>query len=573
MSIPRSEHPRPQFFRPDWLNLNGQWQFEIDHGRSGKARGLINKEKLSGEITVPFCPESSLSGVGYKDFMAAVWYKRTLYIPLEKAGLVTLLHFGAVDYHTEVFVNGELAGTHDGGYVSFTVDITRYVKQGDNLITVYAQDDNRTGLQPRGKQSSEYHSNGCDYTRTTGIWQTVWVEWVNPTYIQSVKLIPDAKNGKVFIEANLCGDTKGVSLMADASFLGKACGAAKASVYGQIVRMELSVSELYLWNVGEPNLYDLNLRLVKEGRELDALTSYFGLRDVAFDGMKFTINGRPVFMRLILDQGFYPDGIYTAPSDEALKNDIYLSLNMGFNGARLHEKVFEARFLYHADHIGYLCWGEMGNWGLDHSKIAALPPFLKEWLQSVERDISAPSIIGWCPFNETWDQHGCQQDDEILRCVYRMTKALDKTRPVIDTSGNYHVETDIYDVHDYEQQPEAFRSLYGPGTEPIFDRLQKRQKYMGQPVFVSEYGGIWWSETEKEGWGYGQRPQTREEFLQRLKGLTDALLDNPDHCGLCYTQLTDVEQEQNGLYTYQRQPKFDPELIHAIFSRKAAMEE
>ncbi len=573
MSIPRSEHPRPQFFRPDWQNLNGQWQFEIDHGRSGKARGLAKSESLSGEITVPFCPESSLSGVEFKDFMAAVWYKRTLHIPAEKAGLITLLHFGAVDYHTEVFVNGEPAGTHDGGYVSFTIDITKYVHQGDNLITVYAEDDNRTGMQPRGKQSSEYHSHGCDYTRTTGIWQTVWVEWVNPTYIQSVKLTPDAKNGKVVIEAKLGGNTKDVSFLADASFEGKACGAAQASVYGQTVRTELSVSEMHLWNVGEPNLYDLNLRLVKDGSELDMLTSYFGLRDVAFDGMKFTINGRPVFMRLVLDQGFYPDGIYTAPSDEALKNDIYLSLNMGFNGARLHEKVFEARFLYHADHIGYLCWGEMGNWGLDHSRIATLPPFLKEWLQSVERDYSAPSIIGWCPFNETWDQHGCQQDDEILRCIYRVTKALDPTRPVIDTSGNFHVETDIHDVHDYEQTPEVFRSLYGPGTAPIHDHFPKRQQYKGQPVFVSEYGGIWWSDTQKEGWGYGQRPQSREEFLDRLKGLTDALLDNPDHCGLCYTQLTDVEQEQNGLYTYQRQPKFDPKVIHAIFSRKAAMEE
>jgi hypothetical protein len=214
----------------------------------------------------------------------------------------------------------------------------------------------------------------------------------------------------------------------------------------------------------------------------------------------------------------------------------------------------------------------MGNWGLDHSNIATLPIFLKEWLEAVNRDYSAPCIIGWCPFNETWDLHGNQQNDEILRTVYRVTKALDTTRPCIDVSGNFHVETDIHDVHDYEQNPESFAALYGPGTETIHERFPKRQQYKGQPAFVSEYGGIWWSDQDTAGWGYGQRPQSRAEFLDRLKGLTDALLDNPDHCGLCYTQLTDVEQEQNGLYTYSRQPKFDPKVIHSIFSRKAAME-
>ena len=572
MNILRSEHPRPQFFRPDWMNLNGRWQFEIDHGRSGKARGLVESPSLSGEITVPFCPESSLSGVGCKDFMAAVWYKRTLVIPADMAGLRTLLHFGAVDYHTEVFVNGHPAGSHDGGYASFTMDITSHVKPGENAITIYAEDDVRSGKQPRGKQSGEFHSHGCEYTRTTGIWQTVWVEWVPQTYIKKVKLIPDAKNGRVQVEAELQGDTKGVALTVKAAYAGRDCGEGAADIFGQVVRVELAVSEKHFWNAGEPNLYDLSLCLVKDGRTVDAVQSYFGLRDIAFDGMKLLINGRPVFMRLVLDQGFYPDGIYTAPSDEALKNDILLSLSMGFNGARLHEKVFEARFLYHADHLGYLCWGEMGNWGMDHTDIATLPVFLKEWLEVVNRDFSAPCIIGWCPFNETWDQHGRQQEDEIPRSIYRVTKALDTTRPCIDTSGNYHVETDIHDVHEYEQSPAVFAALYGPGTAPIHERFPQRQQYQGQPVFVSEYGGIWWSDQDKAGWGYGQRPQTREEFLARLKGLTDALLDNPDHCGLCYTQLTDVEQEQNGLYTYQRAAKFDPAAIQAIFSRKAAME-
>ena len=245
---------------------------------------------------------------------------------------------------------------------------------------------------------------------------------------------------------------------------------------------------------------------------------------------------------------------------------------MGFNGARLHEKVFEPRFLYWADKLGYLCWGEMANWGLDHSNIAALNAFLKEWLQIIARDYSSPAIVGWCPFNETWDFEGRRQNDDVLRMIYRTTKALDPTRPAIDTSGNYHVETDIFDIHDYEQNPEEFARRYGRGTEPIYERFPDRQQYKTGPVFVSEYGGIRWTD-DTSGWGYGEGPKTAEEFIARYEGLTTALLDNPDHFAFCYTQLTDVEQEQNGLYTYDRKPKFDPAIIRAINARKAAIEE
>lgn len=570
-NIPRAEYPRPQFVRDGWMNLNGIWQFEIDQGMSGRARGLV-ETPLKDEILVPFCPESKLSGVHHTDFMACVWYRRTFTLPEAAQGKRVILHFGAVDYRTEVWVNGVSVGVHEGGYVSFSFEITKALKSGENVIVVCAEDDVKSGLQPSGKQCELYASYGCMYTRTTGIWQTVWLEWVNEQYISSVKLTPDAVNNTLSIEAEVEGGLKGVTLCAQASFEGKDSGSVKAQGLGRVIRATLNLTEAHYWNVGEPNLYDLKLTLVKDGAQVDTLDSYFGLRTVAFDGMKFTINGKPVFMRLVLDQGFYPDGIYTAPTDADLKRDIELSLAMGFNGARLHEKVFEARFLYWADHMGYICWGEMANWGLDHSKIAGLSPFLKEWLQAVKRDYSAPSIIGWCPFNETWDQNGHRQDDEVLRCVYRATKALDSSRPVIDTSGNFHVETDIFDVHDYEQNPEKFSESYKAGTAPITDRFSDRQHYAGQPVFVSEYGGIWWQPGNEAGWGYGERPKSEEEFLARYKGLTEVLLNNPDHCGFCYTQLTDVEQEVNGLYTYERVPKFDPEIISAINRQKAACE-
>ena len=568
--IPRPEYPRPQFVRSDWMNLNGIWQFEMDHGDSGRKRGLLEKEKLDGTILVPFCPESRLSGVGYTDFIRAVWYKRTVTLPEEAKGKRVLLHFGAVDYLCEVWINGKSVGTHKGGYSSFSFDITDALCEGENQILICAQDDTRSGHQPSGKQSPRYESYGCYYTRTTGIWQTVWLEWVDPCYMKEIYLTPHADEGSVTVRVLVTGEC---TLKASASYEGRAMGEGSAKASGGVAELVLPLAEKHLWNVGEPKLYDLALTLEKDGAVCDQVDSYFGLRSVRFEGMRFYINDRPVFQRLVPDQGFYPDGIYTAPSDEALRGDIELSMAMGFNGARLHEKIFEARFLYHADHLGYLCWGEMANWGLDHSEDCALADFLNDWIPAVKRDYSAPSIIGWCPFNETWDQTRRAQRDDVLRMMYRITKALDPTRPCIDTSGNYHVETDIFDVHDYVQDPKEFTARYGKGTEPIYERFPDRQRYVCGPVFVSEYGGIWWSDTDKDGWGYGERVKSREEFLERYRGLTEALLGNPDHFGFCYTQLTDVEQEQNGLYTYDRKPKFPPEVIRAINSQKAACEE
>ena len=570
--IPRPEYPRPQFQRAGWLNLNGTWQFEIDHGATGRARGLATKETLSDEITVPFCPESKLSGVGYTDFMAAVWYRRTFTLPAEAEGKRVFLNFGAVDYKAEVWVNGQSVGTHRGGYVGFQFEITSVVRPGENTIVVCADDDLRSGRQPGGKQSTRYESYGCSYTRTTGIWQTVWLEWTNETRLSNVRLTPDAANATLLIEAELDGPTQGVTLEAEASFGGEIAAEASADADGHTARILLLIEDAKLWNVGEPNLYDLKLTLKKDDLCIDRVDSYFGLRTISFDGMKCLINGKSVFQRLILDQGFYPDGIYTAPTDAELKADIERSMAMGFNGARLHQKVFEQRFLYWADKLGYIVWGEMASWCIDPDDSWTLPIFLDEWIQVLKRDYSAPCIVGWCPWNETWGEWQSGTHAETMRMTYRVTKAIDATRPCIDASGGIHVETDIFDTHDYEQDPEIYKARYAPDAPIIYDRFSSRETYGGQPVFVSEYGGIGWN-PDGAGWGYGNGPKTEEEFIARYKGLTDALLDNPNHMGFCYTQLTDVEQERNGLYYYDRRPKFDPAVIHAITARKAAIEE
>ena len=568
MTIPRSEHPDPQFQRKDWLNLNGEWDFEFDFGNSGLRAGVLEKDEWSRKINVPFCPESKLSGIEYTDFIAAVWYRKSVTVTEAQLEGRVLIHFGAVDYETYLYVNGEEAGYHKGGYTSFTFDITEFLTAGENVIAVNARDDVRDPLVPRGKQSELYNSHGCDYTRTTGIWQTVWLEFVPKAYVKSFKLFPDTVNATLGVSAVVEGEG---AFKAEAFYDGRLVGSFEKTAAG-FVSGDIKLSETHLWEVGCGRLYDLKITFGD-----DEISSYFGLRDIHIDGYKVLINGKSVFQRLVLDQGFYADGIYTAPSDEALEKDIRLSLAVGFNGARLHQKVFEPRFLYHCDRLGYIVWGEFGNWGLDYSRDGALEAMLPQWCESVARDFNHPAIVGWCPFNETWDRDGRKQNDELLRIVYRVTKQLDETRPCIDTSGNFHVETDIFDVHDYEQKVEIFKGNYDRlMTEGVlFEHFPDRQEYDGKkPAFVSEYGGIQWSLGSRgDAWGYGNAPKSEQEFIDRYKGLTDALLDNERMFGFCYTQLYDIEQEQNGLYYYDRSPKFDPEIFRRINSRKAAIED
>ena len=559
--------------RDNWRNLNGEWDFRYDRGSSGMERGFYRPDaKYDKKIIVPFCPQSKLSGIGDTDFVSAVWYRRRFDISEAELYGIVVLHFGAVDYKATLYINGEKVGIHKGGYVSFSFDITDHVKVGENTVVLCAEDNERDGMIPSGKQSNEYASYGCFYTRTTGIWQTVWLEFVPKTHVKYFRLTPDVPSCSVQISAKLCGKGR---FTAVASFDGTEVGSASAASDGGTLSVSVPLSEKHLWEIGKGGLYDLTLTYGD-----DTVTTYFGLRSIDYTGKKFYLNGKSVFQRLVLDQGFYPDGIYTAPSDGELAADVDRSMAMGFNGARLHEKVFEERFLYHCDKKGYIVWGEYPNWGLDHTRPEAIYGIAAEWLDEIDRDFNHPSIIGWCPFNETWDQHGCRQHNPLIELMYRMTKAADPTRPCLDTSGNFHVITDVYDIHDYRTDPVKFAEHYADlGAGKIDNEVYEdengfgRQHYDGKlPFFVSEYGGIRYGEA-KEGWGYGKAAMTEDEFLTRLKALTDVLLDNPNIFGFCYTQLTDIEQEQNGLYTYGRQAKLPSEKIAPIFSRKAAIEE
>jgi len=577
--LPRGEYPRPDCVRDEWMCLNGTWSFERDLGASGRERHFEKRRDFADEICVPFCPESSLSGLGYKDFMAAVWYQKKFALPDTWAGKRVLAHFDAVDYEAFVYVNDQLMGNHRGGYIGFTVDITDALCEGENVLTLCAEDDLRNHLQPAGKQSDLFYSHGCSYTRTTGIWQSVWLEPVDPLYVTAMKLTPDIEAGVLNVEAEASCALGGGKLVVKASYEGKTMGEAEFSFNGPVALGQLKLDEVILWEVGKGNLYDLQVTLVKDGQVTDSFASYFGMRSVGWGKGVMTLNGKPVFQRLILDQGFNPEGIYTAPTDEELKADITRSMDMGFNGARLHQKIFEPRFLYWADKLGYMIWGEHANWVLDYCHPQAALSFIPEWIEAVKRDINHPSLVGWCPYNETWNRTAAHKDTgaKNLLLTYQLTKALDPTRPVIDTSGGFHIKTDIYDVHEYDQNVEAFKARFDPmaeGGEPYvtFTQYQPGPESKDQPYFVSEYGGIRWAPAEDAGWGYGEAPKSEEEFIERYKGLTHALLDNPAICAFCYTQLTDVEQEVNGLYTYDRKPKFDPAIICAINQKKAAIE-
>ena len=578
--------------RPDWLNLNGFWEFEIDPGDSGLERGLRTRP-LQSSILVPFCPESKLSGVEHIDFMAAVWYRKQVVLPQSWAGRKVLLHFQACDYDTTVWVNDREVGRHRGGFTPFVCDLGEIAQAGETLtIVVRARDDHRK-LQPRGKQAPTYANHGCLYTRTTGIWQTVWLEPVPTTYLLRPRITPDLPHGCFLLQQPVRGNTWGLHLRAtlldEQGEITITSTALAGQMSGQLM-LAIPADRVRPWSPSDPHLYGLNIALLNNsGALVDGVQSYAGLRSLGFVGHVFHLNHKPLFQRLVLDQGYYPESLMTAPSEEALIQDIRIALEAGFNGARLHQKVFEERFLYHADRLGYLVWGEFGDWGCGgystqnhYQKPDAT--YITQWLEAVERDYSHPSIVGWCPLNETWQtrtDHITELDD-VTRGMFLATKAMDTTRPVLDASGYSHrvIESDIYDSHDYEQEPAKFAAHHAHtiAGNPYINQHDHQTisiAYHGQPYFVSEFGGIWWNPKVKPGepsWGYGQLPTTLEEFYARFDGLCKALLENPAMFGYCYTQLTDVFQEQNGVVSFDRSHKLDLARLRVSQERRAAVE-
>ena len=560
----RPEYPRPSFVRDNWINLNGKWDFEIGNGN------VFDKV-----IEVPFCPESRLSGIGHKDFMYDLQYRKVINISENQLEGSVIINFGAVDYECTLFVNGKKAGYHKGGYISFSFDITEYLAEGENELVLSVKDDTKNPAIPMGKQSDRFESYGCSYTRTTGIWQTVWLEFTGKTYITERKITADPDTKSVVFEGKL-NNADDCEVCAEIFYKNEKVAECKTSANGSFTMTATLDGDINLWDVLKPEIYDIVLTVKKNGEVSDFVKTYTGFRSIELRDGKFLLNGKSVFLRQILDQGFHPDGVYTFPSKEDIEKDIDIAIELGFNGARPHEKIFEEFYFYYADMKGYLVWGEYPNWGclLDSkNNPEGLDNFISEWKEELTRDYNHPSIIGWCPLNETWDgPHFC--DAVSQKAIFDATKAYDATRPVIGASGGYLYFTDIDDYHDYSHTAEEIISHVhnhknGTYEHEIVDKkntegnagLLTQEDLKGLPIFCSEYGGISFNVGDG-AWGYVNE-SNEDDFVAHYISDTTAIMQS-DCMGMCYTQLTDVEQEQNGLVTYERQHKFSEEARRKI---------
>ncbi len=572
---PRPEFPEPQFQRELWQNLNGSWEFDFDDANAGLNEDWASSaRKFSRNITVPFCFESKSSGIGDTTFHPWVWYRRSLTIPDAWKGRHILLHFGAVDYRAMVWVNGRLAGTHEGGNVPFVFDVTPLLKAGANVVTVRAEDPPTDRSIPRGKQYWEPKSRGIFYTRTSGIWQTVWMEPVSETHLERVRITP-AQDGMVRLEAFVAGSTEGVEFQAVARHGRDVVATTSARAAGSPTAAAFVVNEPRLWSPQSPSLYDVAFELRRGSAVLDRVNSYFGFRTVTAEGGKVLLNGRPTYLKFVLDQGYWPESILTPPSDEAIQYDIRMTRQMGFNGARKHQKVEDPRFLYWADKMGFLVSGEMANAQVFHDD--AVARFTREWMGAVARDYNHPSIIIWAPINESWGVPHLREPRQqaYLKELYSLTHSLDATRMVIDNEGWEHTDmTDLFAQHDYARTGdllfEKYKDLGKPGAAvPDVSRLMliPGYHYNGTPFYLSEFGGIAFipagHEVPDAAWGYSGVEKTADGALERLRGIYAAIAKLP-FAGICYTQITDVEQEVNGLMTYDRKPKFDSKALEEM---------
>ncbi|HVF29217.1 MAG TPA: glycoside hydrolase family 2 TIM barrel-domain containing protein [Pyrinomonadaceae bacterium] len=581
-SIPRREYPRPQFVRDQWMNLNGEWEFAFDDADEGTQLGWHDGRKFEKRIVVPFPYQSELSGIGDRTVHERVWYARTFEVPTDWAGRDLLLNFGAVDYRSTVWVNGQQVGHNQGGHVPFQFDIAPYVKQGVNRLTVYVEDA-QDAHQPRGKQSTTGLPHDIDYYCTTGIWQTVWLEPVPPIRIEEIRITPLADKNVVEISIYLHAPSAAWRLEAEVSENKKLIARTEDHTAVATASLSLSIPYAKHWSPESPNLYDLNIRLFDGDELLDEVKSYFGLRGIEIRHGQLLLNGEATYLRMVLDQGYWPEGILTAPSDEALQTDVGWAKMFGFNGVRKHQKIEDPRWLYWCDRLGLLVWEEMPNareWSPQGEELLAA-----EWKRAVRRDYSHPCIIAWVPVNESMGFPGLgQQHPGQYAFIERMvanTRRLDSTRPVIDNDGWEHTDiTDICAIHDYTPTAEKLRERYQEriqggalpptvwiGDKPLFAR---GSKYRGQPVVLSEVGGFLAipphipEEKRDMLYQFYASVQTPEEFLEKYEGLMGGIASLDFLSGFCYTQLTDIEQEINGLLTYDRKPKLAPESVAAI---------
>lgn len=581
-SLPRPEYPRPQFVRDRWVNLNGEWEFAYDDSDRGILEGWYDGRPLPAKITVPYPYQSELSGINDKAIHEVVWYARSFEWNAEWKDQDLLLHFGAVDYFTTVWVNGREVGHNRGGHVPFYFDIAPYLNKGENRIAVRVVDRNDP-YQPRGKQSTSGVPHEIDYYCTTGIWQPVWLEPVPPIRIDSMKITPLCDVDGVELRIYLHAPSTGWIVQADICEGQQVVATIQKEISAAYARIFMKIESPRHWSPDDPHLYDLRLRLYDGDGLVDDVQSYFGMRSVEIRNGQFILNGEPCYLKMVLDQGYWPQSYLAPPDDEALKADVVWSKEFGYNGARKHQKIEDPRWLYWCDKLGLMVWGEMANaraWSPQTEEA-----LMAEWQRAVQRDFNHPCIVTWVPVNESMGFPGLREGHPgqyaFLERIVMATRQIDPERPVIDNDGWEHTDvTDICAIHDYTPDAEGLLKRYkdalaGKGLpaltwvpdKPVFTRGSRDR---GQPIMLTEVGGFltrpYW--LPKEEWDvlykhYGT-VGSAEELLEKYRDLMKGLAQLPFVSGFCYTQLTDVEQELNGLLTYDRKPKLDAKKIAEI---------
>lgn len=564
MEIPRNEYPRPQFVREEWLNLNGPWQFSFD------------EPTFDRTITVPFAFQAKLSGIGCTDRHDAVWYRRSFTLPAAWANKTIRLHFGAVDYRARVWVNDTFIGRHTGGHVSFSFDVTHALHAGENTVTVAAEDVLTDLTTPRGKQYWG-QPESIFYTPTTGIWQTVWLEPLPARHIRKVDVTPDLDGRTATFDYSLSAEE--AELEIGVSFRGRPIAKERTRCFRRTGKVVIALDKERLgrdnfisacaWSPEHPNLFDVTYRLWDGDQLLDTVESYFGLRKISVENGTVLLNNYPLYQKLVLDQGYWPDGLLTASSDEAFVRDITLCKEMGFTGVRKHQKVEDPRFLYHADRMGLLVWSEMANafeYTTDYAR-----RFTAEWMEAIERDYNHPCIIAWTPLNESWGVENISSDPRQAHhatALVELTKSLDPTRLVMSNDGWEQTTPDVLGIHDYDSQKSILSARYASVGSALQFRSAGRPlfatgyAYRGQPIMNTECGGISFHAGDG-AWGY-TNAMDKEQFYRLYHGVVSSFMESPIMQGFCYTQLTDVMQEQNGLLTDAHEPKFDCRVIRAI---------
>jgi beta-galactosidase/beta-glucuronidase len=565
-------YPRPQLRRASWYSLNGPWDFALD---ADGVWQFADEVVWSDRIVVPFAPEAPSSGIGRKGFFRACWYRTRCELPPRSDGERWLLHFGAADWCATVWINGAYAGDHHGGYTPFTFDVTDHLVDSYCEIVLRADDDPLDLAKPRGKQDWQLEPHSIWYPRTSGIWQTVWLEKVPATRIGRLAFTPSLARWEIGVEAWLEGDRRGRLRLGVRLRSGAAVLAADTYqvISGEVHRgvalsdpgIDDSRNEL-LWSPHAPNLIDVELELWGErGELLDEVRSYAALRAANVQGDRFMLNGRPYLLRMVLDQGYWPDGGMTAPNDDALKRDVELAREMGFNGVRKHQKIEDPRYLYWADVLGLAVWEEMPS--AYRFTMDSVQRLSREWTAVIQRDYSHPCIVSWVPINESWGVPNLPdnpRERHYVQALYHLTKTLDATRPVIGNDGWESVATDIIGIHDYDHQPNRIAKRYR--ADEVLPRLFKRerpggrllvldgQSYTDLPLMLTEFGGITLATAQPGTWGYSVC-ETADAFARQFERLLAVVRNLGLLAGFCYTQFSDTYQEANGLLYADRTPK------------------